>query len=66
MQTGYFMKKVADEQEPVVRIPPVVEPVVVEVALRVVPVQNRDIAIAVVQRERACLSVPDTVRITAG
>jgi hypothetical protein len=41
------MKRVANEGEPVVVVPPIVKPVEVEVALRAVPVEVRHVAVAV-------------------
>lgn len=45
------MKRFADEQEPVVGVPLIVEPVIVEDALVRITVQHRDITIVVVHRE---------------
>lgn len=47
------MKRIADEQELIADIPPVVKPVVVEDAPLVIAVQHRDVPVVVVHRERA-------------
>ena len=58
------VKRFADEQEPVVGVPLVVEPVVVEDAPVGVAVQHRDVAVVVVHRGRAVLSVSGAIQIT--
>lgn len=59
------MKRFAeDEQEPVVGVPLVVEPVVVEDAPRGITVQHRDVPVNAVHRGRAVLSVSRTIQIT--
>lgn len=55
------MKRFADEQEPVVGVPLVVEPVVVEDAPVGVAVQHRDVAVVVAHRGRAVLSVSGAI-----
>lgn len=47
------MKRFADEQEPVVGVPLVVEPVVVEDAPAGTAVQHRDVTVVTVHRGRA-------------
>ena len=54
----------ADEQEPVVGVPLVVEPVVVEDAPVGIAVQHRDITVVTVHRGRTVLSVSKAIRIT--
>ena len=39
------MKRVSDSEEPIVVVPPVLEPVEVQVALRTVPVEVRDVPV---------------------
>ena len=54
------VKRVADEEERVDGVPIVVEPIIVEIAPVVVPVQHRHVAVAVVQTEgeRPCRNPP--------
>ncbi len=58
------MKKFANKQEPVARVPPVIEPVVVENTSVGVAVQHRDVPIIVIHRERAYMSVSKAIMIT--
>ena len=43
------MKRVAEATrgEPIVPIPPIVEPIVIEFALRTIPVEDKDVEVAV-------------------
>ena len=50
--------KVANGEEPIVRVPVVVEPVEVQVALGVVPVEVRHVAIAIDLGDRAMCYEP--------
>jgi hypothetical protein len=59
------MKRFADEQEPVVGVPLVLEPVVVEDAPVGVAVQHRDVPVVTVQRGRAVPFVSRAIQITA-
>jgi hypothetical protein len=62
----YTVKKIADEENTVPPMPPVVEPVVVEDAPATVPPHIRNTTIIVVQGEGAQRIASKIVRITAG
>ncbi len=47
-----LIKRVSDEDEAIVVVPVVVEPVVVQITLRVVPVEVEDVRIAVIVLHR--------------